>query len=169
MINADNSQTATVYNSSGHETEYAKFNTSGQKTDDYFFDGSTGRETEYDQYGNNGSMTAHLFNSNNTQNAIIFNGNGQEMEYDSFDSSGKLTSFTQFTYGAGGGYNAVAYGPTGYETGWADYGSNNMLISSGGGQYNFTLGDEYGSGSDDFDFGWFEQDMGYSENFGFSF
>jgi hypothetical protein len=169
MINADNSQTATVYNSSGHETEYAKFNTSGQKTDDYFFDGSTGRETEYDQYGNNGSMTAHLFNSNNTQNAIIFNGNGQEMEYDSFDSSGKLTSFTQFTYGAGGGYNAVAYGPTGYETGWADYGSNNMLISSGGGQYNFTLGDEYGSGSDDFDFGWFEQDMGYSANFGFSF
>ncbi|MGQ7936051.1 hypothetical protein [Paraburkholderia sp. D1E] len=170
MINADNSQTATVYNSSGDETEYAKFNTSGQKTDDYFFDGSTGRETEYDQYGNNGSMTAHLFNSDNTQNAIIFNGNGQELEYDSFDSSGKLTGFTQFTYGAGGGYNAIAYGPTGYETGWADYGSNNMLVSSGGGQYNFTLGDEYGSGSNYLGFDWgFEQDMGYSTDFGFSF
>ncbi|WP_174363791.1 hypothetical protein [uncultured Caballeronia sp.] len=169
VINADNSQTATVYNSSGHETEYAEFNTSGHKTDDYFFDGTTGRETEYDQYGNNSSMTAHLFNSDNTQNAIIFNGNGQELEYDSFDSSGKLTGFTQFTYGAGGGYDAVAYGPTGYETGWADYANNNTLISSGGGQYNFTLGNEYDGGSDDFDFGSFEEDMGYSADFGFSF
>ncbi|MGV7240468.1 hypothetical protein [Caballeronia sp. M23-90] len=169
VINADNSQTATVYNSSGHETEYAEFNTSGHKTDDYFFDGTTGRETEYDQYGNNSSMTAHLFNSDNTQNAIIFNGNGQELEYDSFDSSGKLTGFTEFTYGAGGGYDAVAYGPTGYETGWADYANNNALISSGGGQYNFTLGNEYDGGSDDFDFGSFEEDMGYSADFGFSF
>jgi hypothetical protein len=170
LINADHSQTATVYNSSGHETEFAKFNASGQKTDDSFFDGLTGRETEYDQYGNNGSMAAHLFNGDNTQNAIMFNGNGQEMEYDSFDNSGNLTGFTQFTYGVGGGYNAVAYGPTGYEAGWADYSSDNMVVSSGGGEYNFTLGDEYGSGSDNYDFAsWSDEGMGYSADFGYSF
>jgi hypothetical protein len=166
LLNADNSQTATVYNANGHETEFAKFSASGQKTDDYFFDGTTGRETEYDQYGSNGSMTAHLFNADNSQNAIIFNGNGQEIEYDSFDSSGKLTGFTQFTYGAGGGYDAVAYGPTGYELGWSDYSSNNMLLSSGGNQYDFTLDDSYDSGSDYFDFGWFD-DISYSNEYGF--
>jgi hypothetical protein len=166
LLNADNSQTATVYNANGHETEFAKFSASGQKTDDYFFDGTTGRETEYDQYGSNGSMTAHLFNADNSQNAIIFNGNGQEIEYDSFDSSGKLTGFTQFTYGAGGGYDAVAYGPTGYELGWSDYSSNNMLVSSGGNQYDFTLDDSYDSGSDYFDFGWFD-DISYSNEYGF--
>ncbi|MFM0717481.1 hypothetical protein PQQ73_14185 [Paraburkholderia strydomiana] len=166
LLNADNSQTATVYNANGHETEFAKFSASGQKTDDYFFDGTTGRETEYDQYGSNGSMTAHLFNADNSQNAIIFNRNGQEIEYDSFDSSGKLTGFTQFTYGAGGGYDAVAYGPTGYELGWSDYSSNNMLLSSGGNQYDFTLDDSYDSGSDYFDFGWFDG-ISYSNEYGF--
>ncbi|HEY3598304.1 MAG TPA: hypothetical protein VGL08_12440 [Paraburkholderia sp.] len=168
-FNADNSQTATIYNTGGHETEFAKFNSGGQKTDDYFFDASSGRETEYDQYNTDGRMTAHLFNSDNTQNAIIFNGNGQELEYDSFDSSGKLTGFTKYTYGTGGGYDAIAYGPTGYELGWADYGGSGMLISSGGGAYNFTLGDEYGSGADDWDWGWFSYDFGYSSSFGFSF
>jgi hypothetical protein len=166
LLNADNSQTATVYNANGHETEFAKFSASGQKTDDYFFDGTTGRETEYDQYGSNGSMTAHLFNADNSQNAIIFNGNGQEIEYDSFDSGGKLTGFTQFTYGAGGGYDAVAYGPTGYELGWSDYSSNNMLLSSGGNQYDFTLDDSYDSGSDYFDFDGFD-DIGSSNEYGF--
>jgi hypothetical protein len=111
-------------------------------------------------------MTAHLFNADNSQNAIIFNGNGQEIEYDSFDSGGKLTGFTQFTYGAGGGYDAVAYGPTGYELGWSDYSSNNMLLSSGGNQYDFTLDDSYDSGSDYFDFGWFD-DISYSNEYGF--
>ncbi|CAB3799649.1 hypothetical protein [Paraburkholderia fynbosensis] len=166
LLNADNSQTAIVYNGNGQEVEYASFNTSGQKTDDWFWDGPSGRLIEYDQYGSNGSMTAHQFNANGTQDAIIFNGNGQEMEYDSYDTNGNLTGFTQFTYGVGGGYNAVAYGPTGYETGWADYGSNNMLVSSGGNQYNFTLDDSYDSGSDDYDFGWFD-DMSYSNEYGF--
>ncbi|RKT21632.1 hypothetical protein B0G69_5028 [Paraburkholderia sp. RAU2J] len=166
LLNADNSQTAIVYNGNGQEVEYASFNTSGQKTDDWFWDGPSGRLIEYDQYGSNGSMTAHQFNANGTQDAIIFNGNGQEMEYDSYDTNGNLTGFTQFTYGVGGGYNAVAYGPTGYETGWADYGSNNMLVSSGGNQYNFTLDDSYDSGSDDYDFGWFD-DTSYSNEYGF--
>ncbi|WP_345816233.1 hypothetical protein AAGS40_18540 [Paraburkholderia sp. PREW-6R] len=164
----DGSQTATVYNAAGHETEYAVFNTSGQKTDDYFYDGTTGRETEYNQYHGDGSMTAWQFNGDNSSDAIIFNGNGQELEYDSYNSSGQLTGFTQFTYGAGGGYNAVAYGPTGYELGWSDYGSNNMLISSGGGEYDFSLSGDYGSGVDTSGFEQsFENDFGYSCDFGF--
>ena len=161
LLNANGTQTATVYNGSNQETEFAAFDTQGRKTDDWFFDGPTGRNTEYDQYGSNGSMTAHLFNANGTQNAIVFNGNGQEMEYDSFDASGNLTGFTKFTYGVGGGYNAVAYGPTGYEFGWSDYSGDNMLLSSGGNQYNFTLDDSYDSGSDDFDFGSFDNSNEY--------
>ena len=165
---ADNSQTATVYNAFGNEIEFAKFNSAGQKTDDYFFDHTTGRETEYDKYGNDGSMIAHLFNTDNSQDAIIFNGNGQEIEYDAFNSSGQLTGFTQFTYGAGGGYDAIAYGPTGYETGWADYGGNGMVMSSGGNAYNFSLSDDYGSGEDDWDWGAFNNDFGYGGDFGFN-
>ncbi|CAL8473923.1 conserved protein of unknown function [Caballeronia sp. S22] len=165
---ADNSQTATVYNAFGNEIEFAKFSSAGQKTDDYFFDHTTGRETEYDKYGNDGSMIAHLFNSDNSQDAIIFNGNGQEIEYDAFNSSGQLTGFTQFTYGAGGGYDAIAYGPTGYETGWADYGGNGMVMSSGGNAYNFSLSDDYGSGEDDWDWGAFNNDFGYGGDFGFN-
>ena|GEM_PF-1903586 len=165
---ADNSQTATVYNAFGNEIEFAKFSSAGQKTDDYFFDHTTGRETEYDKYGNDGSMIAHLFNTDNSQDAIIFNGNGQEIEYDAFNSSGQLTGFTQFTYGAGGGYDAIAYGPTGYETGWADYGGNGMVMSSGGNAYNFSLSDDYGSGEDDWDWGSFNNDFGYGGDFGFN-
>ena len=166
VFNSDGTQTATVYNDLGREVEFAQFNSGGGKTDDYFYDGSTGRETEYDHYGNDGSMVAHLFNSDSSQNAIIFNGNGQEMEYDSYDTSGKLTGFTQFTYGAGGGYDAIAYGPTGYELGWADYGSGGQMTSYGGGQYDFTLGDEYDSGSD-FDWGTsFDNSYGFTTDFG---
>ncbi|RQH02745.1 hypothetical protein [Paraburkholderia dinghuensis] len=170
VFNPDGSQTATVYNSAGHETEYAAFNVVGQKTDDYFYDGTTGRETEYNQYHGDGGMTAWLFNADNSTNAIIFNGNGQELEYDSYDTSGQLTGYTKFTYGPGGGYNAVAYGPTGYESGWADYGSNDMLISSGGSQYNFGLGNEYGSGSDMAFESSFQEDLDMVAcDYGFSF
>ncbi|WP_227245513.1 RHS repeat domain-containing protein [Paraburkholderia caribensis] len=168
VFNPDGSQTATVYNDLGRPVEFAEFNPSGQKTDDYFYDGSTGRELEYDHYGSDGSMVARLFNSDNSQSAIVFNGNGQEMEYDAYDPSGKLTGFTQFTYGVGGGYDAIAYGPTGYELGWADYGSGGQMVSFGGGEYDFTLGDEYDSGSD-FDWGTsFNNSFGFTTDFGFS-
>ncbi|SIT48646.1 Peptidase M10A and M12B, matrixin and adamalysin (fragment) [Paraburkholderia ribeironis] len=168
VFNPDGSQTATVYNAAGHETEYAMFNTSGQKTDDYFFDGTTGRETEYNQYHGDGSMTAWQYNTDNSTDAIIFNGNGQEIEYDTYNANGQLTGFTQFTYGAGGGYNAVAYGPTGYELGWSDYSSSGGLISSGGGQYDFTLDDGYECTGDMAGFAQsFESDFGYSCDFDF--
>jgi hypothetical protein len=148
MINADNTQTATVYNSASQETEFARFDANGHKTDDYFFNGPTGRETEYDHYGSDGSMVANLFHSDNSQDQIIYNASGQETQYQAYNSQGQLTGFTNFTYNVGGGYNAVAYGPSGYETGWADYASNGTQISTSGGAYNFTLDDGYECGAD---------------------
>ncbi|MEA3088004.1 MAG: hypothetical protein QOC89_5701, partial [Paraburkholderia sp.] len=166
VINTDNTQTATVYNSANQETEFARFDSGGHKTDDYFFNGPTGRETEYDHYGNDGSMVANIFHSDNSQDQIIYNASGLETEYQAYNSQGQLTGFTDFTYTVGGGYDAVAYGPTGFETGWADYGSTGTQISSSGGAYNFTLDDGYGSGTD-----WgFTLDLGgtgYSSDYGF--
>lgn len=167
QFNADNTQTATVYNAAGQETEFAKFNTNGHKTDDYFFNGPTGRETQYDSYGSDGSMVQHLFNSDNTQDAIIYDASGRETQYDAFNSQGQLTGFTDFTYTVGGGYDALAYGPTGFETGWADYNGNGSLISSSGGQYNFSLDDGYGDGAGDWDFSAPVYDDGYASDFGF--
>ncbi|WP_454871698.1 hypothetical protein [Paraburkholderia xenovorans] len=148
IINADNTQTATVYNSANQETEFARFDAHGHKTDDYFFNGPTGRETEYDHYGSDGSMVANIFHSDNSQDQIIYNASGQETQYQAYNSQGQLTGFTNFTYNVGGGYNAVAYGPSGYETGWADYASNGTQISTSGGMYNFTLDDGYECGAD---------------------
>ncbi|MFM0155247.1 hypothetical protein [Paraburkholderia sediminicola] len=146
IINADRTQTATVYNSANQETEFAQFDASGHKTDDYFYNGPTGQETEHDHYGSDGSMAASIFHSDNSQ--------------------GQLTGFTNFTYTVGGGYNAIAYGPTGYESGWADYASNGTQISTSGGTYNFTLDDGYECGAD-----WgFTTDLGgtgYSSDYGF--
>ncbi|MGX7003573.1 hypothetical protein [Caballeronia sp. KNU42] len=167
QFNADNSQTATVYTASGHETEYASFDKNGKKVDDYFFDASSGRNTEHDSYGNDGSMVARLFASDSSQSAIYYNAGGQETEYDAYNSQGKLTGFTQFTYMVGGGYDAIAYGPTGYETGWADYNNNNTMISSSGGAYNFTLDGDYGGGADDWDFGWDSDDSSFGGDFGY--
>jgi hypothetical protein len=169
-FNADGTQTAAIYNASGHEIEFANFDANAKKTDDYFFDPQSGRETEYNQYHDDGSMTAWLFNPDNTTDAIIFNGNGQELEYDTYDSSGLRTGFTQFTYGAGGGYNAVAYGPTGYELGWSAYNGSGGLIDSGGSQYGFTVydPDQFECTSDTASFAAsFEQDIGYSCYFDF--
>ncbi|MFM0281008.1 hypothetical protein P0D75_23600 [Paraburkholderia sediminicola] len=167
QFNADNTQTATVYNAAGQETEFAKFDTNGHKTDDYFFNGPTGRETQYDSYGSDGSMVEHLFNSDNSQDAIIYDASGRETQYDAFNSQGQLTGFTDFTYTVGGGYDALAYGPTGFETGWADYNGSGSLISSSGGQYNFSLDDSYGEGSGDWDFSAPVYDDGYASDFGF--
>ncbi|MFL9910180.1 hypothetical protein [Paraburkholderia sp. RL17-337-BIB-A] len=167
QFNADNTQTATVYNSAGQETEFARFDTSGHKTDDYFFNGSTGRETQYDSYGSDGSMVEHLFNSDNSQDAIIYDASGRETQYDAFNSQGQLTGFTDFTYTVGGGYDALAYGPTGFETGWSDYNGDGSLISSSGGQYNFSLDDGYGDGTGDWDFSAPVYDDGYASDFGF--
>ncbi|WP_168793273.1 hypothetical protein [Paraburkholderia aromaticivorans] len=166
IINADNTQTATVYNGANQETEFARFDARGHKTDDYFFNGPTGRETEYDHYGSDGSMVANIFHSDNSQDLIIYNASGQETQYDAYNSQGQLTGFTNFTYTVGGGYNAVAYGPTGYESGWADYASNGTQISTSGGAYNFTLDDGYECGAD-----WgFTTNLGgtgYSSDYGF--
>ncbi|MFL9907803.1 hypothetical protein [Paraburkholderia sp. RL17-337-BIB-A] len=111
-------------------------------------------------------MVANIFHSDNSQDQIIYNASGLETEYQAYNSQGQLTGFTDFTYTVGGGYDAVAYGPTGFETGWADYGSTGTQISSSGGAYNFTLDDGYGSGTD-----WgFTLDLGgtgYSSDYGF--
>jgi hypothetical protein len=45
------------------------------------------------------------------------------------------------------------------------FNSGNMLVSYGGNQYNFTLDDSYGSGSDDYDFG--SDSTGDSSEYGF--
>jgi hypothetical protein len=89
-FSVDGSQTATLVNSKGQVTEYAKFNIYGSKLQDIYF-GADGKATKQLDFNLDGSYGSHVFNADGSQVAALFGTSGQMTEYAAFSASGFKT------------------------------------------------------------------------------
>ncbi|CAB3759019.1 hypothetical protein [Paraburkholderia solisilvae] len=170
-FSADGSQTATLYGVSGQITEYAKFNSSGFKTQDTFY-GTNGKTIQQYNFNLDHSYTKYDFSADGSQTATLYGVSGQMTEYAKFNASGFKTqdtfygtngkatqqynfnldhSYTKYDFSTDGSQTATLYGVSGQMTEYAKFNSSGFktqdtvygATGKATQQYNFNLDHSY--------------------------
>ncbi|MGF6442153.1 hypothetical protein [Paraburkholderia youngii] len=90
--------TSSLYGAGGQIEEFTSFSASNFKLQDIYFDGSGNKTQQYD-FNLDSSYVVHVFNSDGTQVAGVFDPNDQMTEYATFAVNGFKTEDLFFTNG----------------------------------------------------------------------